>query len=119
MKEEIRAALGCSPDMSGRPKQFHSSMSTNSTPRIYASNGLGGGSCTPASTNGGGTSTTNATASPGTYRYNNGNGLGNSGYKGNINSNRQFAGDIRNGLASSGNNYLVDKTLLYVTNQRN
>ena len=119
MKEEIRAALGCSPDMSGQPKQFHSSMSTNSTPRIYASNGLGGGSCTPASTNGGGTSTTNATASPGTYRYNNGNGLGSSGYKGNINSNRQFAGDIRNGLASSGNNYLVDKTLLYVTNQRN
>ena len=102
IKEEIRAALGCSPEISGRPKQFHSSLSTNSTPRIYASNGLGGGSCTPASTNGGGTSLTTATASPGTYRYNNGNGLGGTGYKGNTNPNKHFTGEARNGLGSNG-----------------
>ena len=116
MKEEIRAALGCSPEISARPKQFHSSLSTNSTPRIYGSNGLGGGSCTPASTNGGGT--TLATASPGPYRYNNGNGVGNGGHKGNTHSSKHFPGDVRNGLTTHGikifSNLIEQYALYYI-----
>ena len=77
-------------------------MSTNSTPRLYGTNGIGGGSCTPASVNGGGTTLTTATASPGTYRYNNGNGMSFGGNRGNTNAHKQYNGDIR-AATSNGN----------------
>ena len=103
--EEIRAAVGCgAPSISARPKHFHSSLSTNSTPRICGTRDYnGGGSCTPASMNGGGTTLTTATASPGTYRYNNGNGMNVGENRGNPNANRQNIGGVRNGLTSLGN----------------
>ena len=105
-KDEIRAALGCAPAISTRPKHFHSSLSTNSTPRMCGNRGLGAGSCTPGSVNGGGTTLTTATASPGTYRHNNGAGVslvGNRGTSSNTTNKNYAGGSSRNGLVYFGN----------------
>ena len=103
MRDEIRAALGCAPEISSRPKHFHTSLSTTSTPRISGPRGLSGGSCTPGSISGAGTALTTATASPGTYRYNNGNGIHIGGTRANATVNQPYIGDGRNGLTSHGN----------------
>ena len=114
-KDEIRAALGCAPAISTRPKHFHSSLSTNSTPRMCGNRGLGAGSCTPGSVNGGGTTLTTATASPGTYRHNNGAGVslvGNRGTSSNTTNKNYPGGSSRNGLVYFGNsNSIIFKIL--------
>ena len=105
-KDEIRAALGCAPAISTRPKHFHSSLSTNSTPRMCGNRGLGTGSCTPGSVNGGGTTLTTTTTSPGTYRHNNGAGVslvGNRGTSSNTTNKHYPGGSSRNGLVYFGN----------------
>ena len=102
MRDEIRAAIGCAPEISTRPKHFNATPSTTSTPRISGPCGLSGGSGTSTTTNGRGTSLTPAPTSPGIYRYNNGNGKYLGGNKENPPSNKQYIGDVRNGLSSHG-----------------
>ena len=109
MKEEIRAALGCAPEISRRPKHFQTSLSTNSSPRIGGPRGLTEGSCTPASMNGRGTALTTATASPGIYRHNNGNSSGLSGSRGNAAGHKYYFGEVRNGFPPYGKSPILLK----------
>ena len=72
--------------------------------------GLGAGSCTPGSVNGGGTTLTTATASPGTYRHNNGAGVslvGNRVTSSNTTNKNYPGGSSRNGLVYFGNSYSI------------